>query len=266
MSILDRVKNIKNRRISRTLQVKSVNDITPNMRRITLHGEALLGFPPDSEGAYIKLLFDQQGQSKPSMRTYTVAEQRAAIHEIDVDFMLHNEHNNTAVQGLAAIWANNAVVGSEISILGPGPATFINTNAEYLFFAGDMTALPAIKANLKRLSKHAKGIAFIEVTTKADIQALEKPDNIEVQWIINDKPDTQYSSLFHAIEKARLPAENIAVWVACEFKTMREIRRYLKKVCKLEKSHTYISSYWKKGNTEDQHKQAKQDDAKQVVS
>ena len=76
MSTIDKANRIKKDRIPRTLSVKSVINITPNMRRVTLHGKSLATFPTNSEGRFLKLLFEQPNGDKPIMRTYTVSEQR----------------------------------------------------------------------------------------------------------------------------------------------------------------------------------------------
>lgn len=41
----------------------------PHMRRITLGGAALAGFPPDSDGAHIKLLLPRPGHIEPVLPT-----------------------------------------------------------------------------------------------------------------------------------------------------------------------------------------------------
>ena len=79
MGIIDKVKSIKDRRVARKLTVKSATNLTRNMRRVTLAGDALKSFPKNSEGAYIKLMFDQAAGEKPAMRTYTAAKQRGRI-------------------------------------------------------------------------------------------------------------------------------------------------------------------------------------------
>jgi NADPH-dependent ferric siderophore reductase len=265
MNIIDKLKSVKNKRATKELTVTSAFNLTPNMRRITLQGTALSSFPKDAEGAYIKLLFSQLGNIKPTLRTYTIAQQRYELNEIDVDFMLHN---NSLDHGIAASWSRSVQVGEEISIAGPGSANFINSEAEYFFLAGDMTALPALAANLKRLPQNARGQVFIEILSEADQQNLIKPENIEIHWIVNNNPGADESPLFHIIKQAELPNVlphgKLAAWVACEFKTMKKIRQYLKFELGVEKSHLYVSSYWKKGNTEEQHKVVKQQDAKQT--
>ena len=123
-----------------------------------------------------------------------------------------------------------------------------------------MTALPALISNLKLLPKDAKGNVFIEILTEDDKQDLQKPENVSIEWVINDAPGSDESPLFHAIEQSKWQTGTVAVWVACEFKTMKKIRQHLKIDRSVEKSHLYISSYWKKGDTEEKHKLIKQDD------
>lgn len=260
MSIIDKVKKLKNNRVKRTLAVKSAINLTPNMRRVTLGGEELSSFPEGSEGAYIKLLFSQTNNTKPIMRTYTVAEQRSEDNEIDVDFMLHTSDENSE-NGIAAPWSLNAQIGDTISFFGPGPAKFINKDADYFLLGADMTALPALTANLKYLPKDAQGKVFIEVLSEADKLELTKPEQVEVFWIINAVPGSESTPLYHAIKQAEWQTGRVAAWVACEFNTMKKIRHYLKVEQGIEKTHLYISSYWKQGDTEEQHKVSKQDDA-----
>ena len=45
--------------MSRTAVVKSVADVTPNMRRIVFGGPELTDFPVGKEGGYIKLVFPE---------------------------------------------------------------------------------------------------------------------------------------------------------------------------------------------------------------
>jgi len=275
MSNIDQVKDIKYKRIPKTLTVKSASNLTPNMRRVTLQGDALNDFPAHSEGAVIKMLFEKPGLDKAPMRTYTLAKQRLAPNEIDVDFMLHSHNDaskdaseNVSVDvsmqgsshGVAVPWSLNAKPGDKISFFGPGPVRFINLEADCFLLGADMTALPALKANLKLLPENARGKAFIEILSEADKQDLQIPSNIELTWVINESPGSDASPLFHAIEQADWQLGKIAVWAACEFKTMKKIRNYLKIERGVEKSHLYISSYWKKGNTEEQHKAARKAD------
>ena len=255
--------SVTNRRVQRTLVVKSVYNITPNMRRVMLHGSELASFPQGAQGAYIKLLFNSTTGDKPVMRTYTVVKQRYQENEIDVDFVLHTG-SDSAAHGVACFWASGAKPGDEILISGPGPAKFINTEAESFILGADMTALPALLENLQRLPATAQGQVFIEIQSEADKQSLTKPEKIAINWVINADSGSSATPLFHAISQTALPAGKLSAWIACEFTTMQKIRHYLKSDCNIDKTHLYISSYWKKGVTEEQHKIIRQADAKQI--
>ncbi|PCM45994.1 siderophore-interacting protein [Marinobacter sp. ANT_B65] len=239
--------------VPRTLEVIRSAYVTPHMLRVTLGGSELAAFPEDQESAYIKLIFPQQGESRPLMRTYTVSGQRS--DEIDVDFVLH------AADGPASAWGRNAKPGDQILVGGPGPKKLINKDADWYLLVGDMTALPAIAVNLAQLPEDARGYAVLEVLTEADIQPLPHPENVEIHWVINATPDGDSSALLQRVEQLCWLPGQPAVWTACEFHSMRALRTYFKKQRQVLKSHLYISSYWKINSTEDQHKIAKKDDA-----
>jgi NADPH-dependent ferric siderophore reductase len=50
--------------------------------------------------------------------------------------------------------------------------------------------------------------------------------------------------------------------VACEFEAMKLLRQYLRVEQQFGKERLYISSYWKRGLVEDEHKDIKRADAK----
>ena len=242
-----------NRPNPRELEVIRSTYISPHMLRVTLGGDAMDDFPADQESAYIKLLFPQPGQSRPLMRTYTVRHQRN--QEIDVDFALHE------TCGPASNWAASARPGDRILVGGPGPKKLLNSDADWFLLVGDMTALPAISVNLALLPADARGYAVLEVTDNADIQTLEHPGNLALHWVINPTPNPDTTPLLDRIRQLPWLEGQPAVWAACEFNGMRALRRYFRQEQPIAKSHLYISSYWKIGSTEDQHKVAKQEDA-----
>ena len=235
------------------LTVKSAFQLTPNMRRVTLYGAVIARFPENTEGAVIKLLFDLPGYDRPPKRTYTISQCRPFENEIDIDFMLHKS-NDGSDNGIAVPWSLNTQTGESISFFGPGRTKYINPEAEHFLLAADMAGLPALASNLKRLPQNAHGKVFIEIISEADKQPLEKPDNIEIIWVVNNQPGSDESPLFHKIEQAGWFTGSVSAWVACEYKTMKKIRHYLKVEHAIPKPQLYVSSYWKKGNTEEQHK------------
>ena len=241
----------------RVLEVKCIADITPNMRRITLGGEGMKNFPADQESAYIKLMFAQEAGQKPIMRTYTIIQQRA--DEMDVDFVLHGL-NHKGAEGPASHWAKTTQVGDTILIGGPGAKKHINHEADWFLLAGDMTALPAITVNLAKLPEDAVGYAVIEVLREDDIQSLKKPKDIEIEWVVNAIASDSHYPILERIKALDWLGGTPAVWAACEFNSMRALRRYFKEK-EVTKSPLYISSYWKLDSSEDEHKIVKREDA-----
>ncbi|MGB2063738.1 MAG: siderophore-interacting protein [Marinomonas gallaica] len=236
---------------SRLLEVIRKEYITINMLRITLGGEALADFPEDQESGYVKLIFPTKDGSR-LMRTYTIRQQRQT--EFDVDFALHGD------SGVACHWAQHAQTGDQIEVGGPGPKKLISETTDWMIFIGDMTSLPAISVNLAGLPSEAKGYAILEVQTEADIQTLQKPDGIELKWVINPNPGQDSQSLLNHVKTLKWLDGNVAIWAACEFSSMRALRAFFKERSDVEKGNLYISSYWKHGLNEDQHKVKKRED------
>jgi len=151
-----------------------------------------------------------------------------------------------------------------ISLFGPGPATFVNTDTQWYLLAADMTALPALIANLARLPADAQGYVVIEILADEDRQQPAVPADMKVVWVVNAEPGSDGSALHHAIRKLDWLGGQVAVWAACEFKTMKLNRQYFREVRGVPKSHLYVSSYWKRGLQEEDHKIAKREDAASV--
>lgn len=248
----------------RTLRVLSSTALTPNMKRLVFSGEELNDFPADSESGYFKLLFTPDGEPiskveditmmapvKPIMRTYTIRAFNPESNELTVDFALHTDN-----EGPASRWANNAKGNEEIVIVGPGPAKLAEHNADWFFFIGDMTSLPAISCNLELLPDSAKGHAVIEVATEHDIQDIKSPSELTITWLIKGK-----QSLLETIQSSFWYQGTPYIWCACEFSNMRALRKYFKVDKGIDKDSMYISSYWKAGMDEEQHVVVKRQDA-----
>ena len=66
---------------------------------------------------------------------------------------------------------------------------------------------------------------------------------------------------FDGLRTAGRPDDRLAGWAACEFSAMQKLRQYLRNELRLDRQSLYISSYWKAGLVEDQHKLVKREDA-----
>ena len=255
--------------IPRDLVIVRTRQLTTNMKRITLGGEELNGFPENQEGSYIKLWFPWPGETEinmpsedgqrgpgngPMMRTYTISNFDASSLELDIDFVIHGD------EGPASGWALNAKPGNRITISGPGAGNMIDTSADWFFMVGDMTALPALTANLKTLPDEAKGYFVMEIIESSDKQELSKPDGIEMHWVINPNPGEDNDILLDRVRELPFYNGRAAVWTACEFSKMRKLRHYFRQEKNVDRFDVYASSYWKNGVSEDEHKFIKRRD------
>lgn len=271
------------------LTVSQSQNITKNMRRVTLTGDDLAEFPEGCEGGYVKLLFPPHGETElPSaeavdagapviMRTYTVRKFNKADLTLDIDLVLHGEvsedssltsssstasiSGTTSKSGPASSWAAHAQPGDHMLMYGPGKVKFAQADADWLLFAGDMTALPAISCQLEQLPDNARGYAVIEINADEDQQDLKKPEGIEIIWVVNSHPDSDNTVLSDAVKALPWLSGQVAIWAACEFNNMRLLRSYFKKEKQIGRDQLYVSSYWKMGQTEDKHKIIKKQDA-----
>ncbi|MEO9463292.1 MAG: siderophore-interacting protein [Marinomonas sp.] len=244
------------RPLPRTLSVIDTQRISPSMHQITFGGPELAGFPAGQEGGYVKLMIKQADpEAKPLVRTYTIRSQRADA--LDVQFALHG-HNDA---GPATGWAMDAKIGDTLLVGGPGAAKPLPEGFDFYLIAGDMSALPAIAANLAALPADAKGFAAIEIQDEGDALPMDKPEGVEVQWLLNPEPGTQPQLLSDALRAAPRPEGSLAAWAACEFSSMKELRTYLREELALTPQELYISSYWKRGLDESEHKMAKREDS-----
>lgn len=256
----------------RLLTVISSVLLTSNMQRITFKADDLSDFETESEGGYIKLLFNENGGTdlsgieegtRPKMRTYTIRHLRQEQNELDVDFVRHH-HSVDCVStdsgGFASNWSQQAKAGSQISIVGPGSIKGLSKEADWFFLVADMTALPALSAKLETLPSSAVGYAVIEINHESDKQALAKPEGMNIVWIIQSEVNSENGGLIDAVRAQDWKQGRVAVWSACEFNSMRLLRTYFRNEKAIDKDDVYISSYWKEGCTEDGHKVAKHED------
>lgn len=237
----------------RQVSVAEKQQLSPNMMRLKLQGESLGDFPEGFEGGYIKLVFPN-GTEKPVVRSYTVREFDSNDRLLTIDMVAHGD------AGPAAAWANRVTEGEVIDITGPGATKPINTDADWFILAGDMSALPAISVNVSRLPADARGHVVIEVITEEDRVDLGFPEGIEVHWVVNPEPEAPNSVLEDTVMALPWMDGAVSVWVAGEFSASRALRQYFRHDRVVNKPNTYVSCYWKIGETDEGMKAAKKAD------
>lgn len=245
----------------RLLTVSSVSRLTPSMQRIVLTGDELKDFPDVAPGAYVKLMFDFDNQpatvapqslNDVQLRTYTVRHIKGVALTLDMAL-----HGHSSESGPASHWAEHAQPGDQILVGGPGTTKGIADPHSYLVMAGDITALPAIASHLEALPDSASGQVVISIPHARDQQTLVKPAGIDIIWHIEEN---SVSTLSDTVSQISLPDSPVCAWAACEFSNMRQLRKLFRQQWNLAHESIYISSYWRQGRSEDQHKVDKRND------
>ncbi|MCE2027206.1 siderophore-interacting protein [Sessilibacter corallicola] len=256
-----------------SLSLVSKQVFSENLDLFILAGDDLNDFPENQESGYVKLLFPAVGEDaiKPEQmqeKTYfsSLRKRTFTIFKFDAEkkqlHLLGVKHSfNSEDQGPANYWIENAQIGDAVFIAGPGDKKIIHQDAQWFFLAGDMTALPALIINLQQLPKNAQGYCVIEVMSEADIVAIEKPENLELVWVINPEPKTPNSLLVDKVKSLNWMDGDVAIWLAGEFEMMRNLRRYFKKEKGVGRGKIYASSYWKINESDEGNKKAKKVDA-----
>lgn len=193
------------------VRVDRVVELSPNFIRIELTGPELADFGTEhrSFDQRIKLIFPSASGVLPTlpdsddwydawlqlpetergaMRSYTIRDVTGSGAEkrLAVDFVLHLAEGAT---GPASSWASQAAPGDEIMVIGPrlgNPPRGIEWDpgeADNFVLCGDETAVPAISRILADLPADARGSAFLEVPSEADVLTLEAPSGVSVTWL-----------------------------------------------------------------------------------
>jgi NADPH-dependent ferric siderophore reductase len=231
----------------RKLEVLRVTEITPLMRRITLHGPELAGFISLGTDDHVKLLFAQTPEEqavlenfgpgaegpRPTMRDYTPRRYDAATGELDIDFVLHGE-------GPAATWAAQAQPGQVLHIAGPRGSMIVPDMFDSYLLIGDETALPAIARRLEELPANRAALVVVEIANPDEQQVFQSAAQVDVIWIVRGEQD-----LVQVTRKLEMPEGRLYAWVATESGLSRKVRAVLLNEFGLDEAAVKAAGYWR---------------------
>jgi NADPH-dependent ferric siderophore reductase len=255
----------RNTRPQVNLAVLRTEQLSPHMVRIIAGGPGFAGYANnDFVDRYVKIVFPQPGvdyelpldlwairetmprDQWPYTRTYTVRWVDQAAQELAIDFVVHGD------EGLAGPWALAAQPGDALVFTGPGGAYNPAPDADWYLLAGDDAALPAIAASIESLPADAKGLAFLEVDSDADILDIAAPDGVELRWLLRSGiPAGSSSILLDALGEAEWLPGRVDVFAHGERGYMKGLRDIFFKQRGLERSQVSLSGYWAQGRVED---------------
>lgn len=255
----------KKSRPQTSLTVLRREELSPHMVRIVAGGEGFSSYVNNGYvDRYVKIAFPQPGvdypqpldlwavresmprEQWPYTRTYTVRWVDEAAQELAIDFVIHGD------EGLAGPWAASAQPGDSLLFTGPGGGYNPDPTADWHLFAGDESALPAISAAIESLPEDARGKAFLEVDSDAEIRSIAAPAGVELLWLLRDGAAAGTGQLLvSAVRDADWPAGRVQVFAHGERGYMKSLREVFFVQRGLERAQVSLSGYWAMGRVED---------------
>lgn len=238
----------------RLLDVVSVTDITPLMRRIRLRGD-MEGFASVGHADHIKVFIFPRGVApkivpigergaefaegeRPEMRDYTPRFWSVEEGWIDLDFVLHGD-------GPASGWAAQAQVGQTLLIAGPRGSLVVPPAYDWYLLAGDETALPALARRIEELPAGSKVVAVIEVDSKAEEQSFETRADLSLTWLHRNGRHAGTTSLvLDAIKAMNFPAGDAYSYIAGEGSMSRAVKAHLIETRGFNPEYVRSAGYW----------------------
>jgi len=210
-----------------TATVVDASDLTPRMRRITLHAPTM-DEPRPAQDVELVLTEDTGRKVK---RRYTITRYRDG--HFDVDALRHG----TAP---GAGWAATAKPGDQIQFFGPRGRLELRDAAWHLF-VGDEAALPAIAELAATVRTPA--YAVIEVDGPED----ELPVDADVRWLHRDAtPPGTPELLGAALDSFGPPSGDGHAYLLGESRVVAALRPRLHALG-LGNEQLYVKGYWNVG-------------------
>lgn len=236
----------------RLLEVVSVTDVTPLMRRIRLSGD-MEGFASVGHADHIKAFFFPAGiepriefsdTERPEMRDYTPRYWSVAQGWLELDFVLHGD-------GPASSWAAQAAVGQKLLIGGPRGSLVVPMMFDWYLLAGDETALPALGRRIEELPAGAKILAIIEVADKNEEQVFATNAAPQVIYVHrNGQPAGTTTLLLDAIKAQEFPQGVAYAYIAGESAASKAIRAHLTDERGFDPEYVKAAGYWLLGTAD----------------
>lgn len=238
----------------RLLDVVSVTDVTPLMRRFRLSGD-MEGFASDGHADHIKAFFFPDGVEpkvvpigqrgaefaegeRPEMRDYTPRYWNIAECWIELDFVLHGD-------GPASSWAAKATIGSKLVIGGPRGSLVVPPAFDWYLLAGDETALPALARRIEELPAGSKVVAVIEVADAAEEQTFQTATDLSLTYLHrNGQPAGTTTLVLDTIKTMAFPPGDAYAYLAGESSMSRAVRAHLTDERGFNPEYVKAAGYW----------------------
>ncbi|MBF8192003.1 siderophore-interacting protein [Nonomuraea sp. K274] len=243
--------------------------ISRNMVRVVVGGDGLAGFATSGmTDHYVKLVFPYDGvrypepfsvktcretmprEVWPRLRTYTVRAWDPDARELTLDFVVHGD------SGVAGPWAERAVPGDVLLMLGPGGGYAPDDAADWHLLVGDESALPAIAASAEALPEGVPAHVLVEVDGPED--ELKIDTSVPITWVYrNGRPVGE--ALVASVRELEFPEGDVYAFVHGEAGFVKELRRHLRVERGISLDRLSISGYWRVGVDDEAWRAVKRD-------
>jgi NADPH-dependent ferric siderophore reductase len=230
---------------------------TPHVVRIVFDGPDLHNLIVDEPAASVRLLLPSPGTSdlviptwngnefllpggeRPTIRTFTPIRDPRASSELVLDIVVHES-------GAASDWATTAALGDRAAISGPGRGYAADPDASSFVLVGDESAAPAVGQLLATLPADRPVRAGIEARSPEAIRILPERPGSQVEWRVLPEGAPPGSAQLEYVRSTALEP-GVRIWAAGEAAAMQRIRRHLFDDRGVDRSHTMVRGYWKRG-------------------
>jgi NADPH-dependent ferric siderophore reductase len=215
--------------------VRAVRDLTPRMRRVTVHaasmGEVAVQPAQDVE------LFLRGEDGRRVKRRYTIRAARPESAEIDLDVLLHGA-------GPGSAWGAEVRPGAQVQFQGPRGKLTLRP-ASWHLLVGDESAIPAIATICEALPPDEPAIAVVEVGDVDDEICM--PPSALLRWVHRDGAPAGHADLLtSALTDTELPGGSGHGYLMGETRAMVALRPVLQ-ARGIAPAATFVKGYWNLG-------------------
>lgn len=228
---------------SYVVHVAAAEQISPNLRRVTLAGDALRTW--ESTGQPDEFVHVHIPDAEPApgweddhdiARHYTIRRWNPDAPSVEIDVVTHGH-------GLGATWAREAKAGDVVAISTAHGYYSPPAGSTRRLLISDATGLPAVARILEEASPEEHFDVLVELTNADDAIALPSPASVDVEWRVSGNGRGP-SALLSCMKRMPVPDGDVFVWIACESAHSRQARAYLRREWARHHSLYRIVGYW----------------------
>ncbi|WP_084105986.1 siderophore-interacting protein [Demequina sp. NBRC 110056] len=225
------------------VHVAATEQISPNLRRVTLAGEALRAWEstgkPD-EFVHVHIPGDRPAEGWEDdhdiARHYTIRRWNPEVPSVEIDVVTHGH-------GLGASWARDAQEGDVCAISTAHGYYGAPEGSTRRLLVADATGLPAVARILEEANPEETFDVLIELISMDDAIALPSPATVNVEWRVSGNGRGP-SALVSCLRSLPAPEGDTYVWVACESAESRRARTFIRSEWTRHHTLYRVVGYW----------------------